>query len=129
MAEINITPFTDVILVLLVIFMITTPLISQTTIQVKLPEVSKARPSMKNTTRLDITITDSGAVYMDKEQVSEKVMRERIGLLCRENPNISVILRADKTVKFKHIVKILDLLTDLEVKNLNIAAIASEQEK
>ena len=84
---------------------------------------------MKNTTRLDITITDSGAVYMDKEQVSEKVMRERIGLLCRENPNISVILRADKTVKFKHIVKILDLLTDLEVKNLNIAAIASEQEK
>ncbi len=128
-AEINITPFTDVILVLLVIFMITTPLISQTAIQVKLPEVSRARPAMKAASRADITVTDSGAIYLDKELMSEKKLRDKIALLHKENPDISVVLRADKAVKFKYIVKVLDLLTELEVKNLNIAAIAGEAEK
>ncbi len=123
-AEINITPFTDVILVLLVIFMIATPLIYQTSIKVKLPEVAGVKPA-ENLTRIEITVTESGAIYLDKESVSDKVLKEKIDKMHKDNPNISIFLRADKSVKFKYIVKVLDILTDLGIKNLNIAAQAA----
>ena len=99
-AEINITPFTDVILVLLVIFMITTPLIYQTSIQIELPEVSSTNPS-KDVNWLEITVTDSGLIYLDKEQVPEKEFKDKVDKMHKNNPNISVFLRVDKSAKFK----------------------------
>jgi len=125
-AEINITPFTDVILVLLVIFMITAPLISQTHIQVKLPEVAGTRP-MENVSRVEVTVTELGMIYLDKDLVTEQALKDKIDKIHKNNPNISVVLRADKSVKFRYIVKILDTLTELGIKNLNISAVAQEQ--
>ena len=125
-AEINITPFTDVILVLLVIFMITAPLISQTHIQVKLPEVASTRP-MENVSRIEVTVTELGMIYLDKDLVTEQSLKDKVDKIHKNNPNVSVVLRADKSVKFRYIVKILDILTELGVKNLNISAVAQEQ--
>jgi biopolymer transport protein ExbD len=125
-AEINITPFTDVILVLLVIFMITAPLISQTHIQVKLPEVGSTRP-MENASRIEVTVTELGMIYLDKDLVTEQSLKDKVGKIHKNNPNVSVVLRADKSVKFRYIVKVLDILTELGVKNLNISAVAQEQ--
>lgn len=126
-AEINITPFTDVILVLLIIFMITTPLISQANIKVNLPEANNTKPT-ENVSRFEVTVTDSGQIYFGKDPVSEKELKEKIGALRKNNPDINVFLRADRSVKFKFIVKILDILTELGVKNLNISAVATASE-
>ena len=127
-AEINITPFTDVILVLLVIFMITAPLISQTHIQDKLPEVASTRP-MENVSRIEVTVTELGMMYLDKDMVTEQSLKDKVDKIHKNNPNVSVVLRADKSVKFRYIVKILDILTELGIKNLNISAVAQEQAK
>ncbi len=123
-AEINITPFTDVILVLLVIFMITTPLIFQSSIKVKLPEAKSGEPlkSGKAVSQADVTITNEGVLYLDETLVTRKEFRERMKLIHQDNPGVAVVLRSDRLVKFENVVGVLDILSELGIKNLNIAA-------
>lgn len=121
MAEINITPFTDVILVLLIIFMITTPLILQSNIKVSLPEAASGSP-LTNTRQINITVSNDNSVYIDNKLVTGKELRAYVRRMHRDNPNMEVILFSDKMVKFKNIVSILDDLNEIGIKNLNIAA-------
>jgi len=122
-AEINITPFTDVILVLLVIFMITTPLITQSMIKVKLPQAKSGVPvEAGRQIQVGITITNEGLIYLEEKLVTRKELREKIALIHEDNPGLSVILRSDRLVQFKNIVGVLDILSELGIKNLNIAA-------
>lgn len=124
-AEINITPFTDVILVLLVIFMITTPLITQSMIKVKLPQAKSGVPvEAARQIQAGITITNEGLIYLEEKLVTRKELREKIALIHEDNPGLSVILRSDRLVQFKNIVGVLDILSELGIKNLNIAATA-----
>jgi len=121
-AEINITPFTDVILVLLVIFMITTPLIYQTNIKVNLPESKSGLPiEDAQQTQADITISREGAVYLNGKIVTRKEMREQIRKIHNNNPGLSVTVHSDKFVRFQEIVNILDPLTELGITKINIA--------
>jgi biopolymer transport protein ExbD len=121
MAEINITPFTDVILVLLIIFMITTPLILQSNIKVSLPEAASGKP-LTNTRQMNITIANDNSVYIDNKLITRKELRAQVRMMHRDNPNMEVILFSDKAVRFKNIVSILDDLNEIGIKNLNIAA-------
>ena len=126
-ADINITPFTDVILVLLVIFMITTPLISQTSLKIKLPEAKSGKPlELARQSQAYITITNESTIYLDEKMVTRKELKEKMSLLHENNPGLNVILLSDKFVRFKDIVGVLDVLNELGVKNLNIAATAEE---
>ncbi len=120
--EINITPFTDVILVLLIIFMITTPLIFQSNIKVNLPE-AKSGKSAENPrqTQVGITITNEGLIYLDDSPVTRKEFRERVNAIHRNNPDLSVVLRSDRLVRFKDIVEVLDPLTEMGITKLSIA--------
>jgi TonB system transport protein ExbD (group 2) len=121
MAEINITPFTDVILVLLIIFMITTPLILQSNIKVSLPEAASGKP-LTSTRQMNITIAEDNSVYIDNKLVTRKELRAQVRAMHKDSPNMEVILFSDKTVRFKNIVSILDDLNEIGIKNLNIAA-------
>ena len=122
LAEINITPFTDVILVLLIIFMIATPLLLESNIQIKLPETASAG-AIKSTEQVYVTITDEALVYLDKELVTRKELKEKISQRQAQKPELGVLLRVDKLVRFKEVVDVLDILHELGVKNLNIAGI------
>jgi biopolymer transport protein ExbD len=122
-AEINITPFTDVILVLLVIFMITTPLIYQSNIKVDLPKAKSAQQeSSARKAYTYITITEKGFVYLDERMVTRRELRSRIEALHKNNPALSIVLRADKTVPFKDIVEVLDIMAEFGITKFNIAA-------
>lgn len=126
-AEINITPFTDVILVLLVIFMITTPLISQTNIKINLPEAKSGKPPQGNQNpQTEITITREGPVYLDGKVVTRGEMKQELKEKAKENRDLGVIVRSDKSVKFQDIVNILDTLTELGITKLKIAATTEE---
>ena len=121
MTEINITPFTDVILVLLIIFMITTPLILQSSIKVNLPEAGSGKP-FTNTRQINITVSSDNAMYIDNKLVTRKELISQVRMARRDNPELEVILFSDKMVRFKNIVSILDDLNEIGIKNLNIAA-------
>lgn len=123
-SEINIAPFTDVILVLLVIFMISTPLIYHASIQVKLPEAkSGSSESAVNEEKVYITVTGEGVVYIEKEVVTRTKLKERISLLHAKNPELTVILSADKMARFRDVVDVLDIISELGITKLNIAVL------
>lgn len=122
--DINITPFTDVILVLLVIFMITAPLISQSNIRVNLPQTKTAESATKaRPLDLGITITGEGVIYLNGKLVTRKELREQIKLLHKNNPDLSVTVHSDRFVRFQEIVNVLDPLSELGITKLNIATI------
>ncbi|MDD5730351.1 MAG: biopolymer transporter ExbD [Candidatus Omnitrophica bacterium] len=127
-AEINITPFTDVILVLLVIFMITTPLISQSSIKVKLPEAKSGKPlEAAKPTQVYVTVTNEGMIYLNDKVVTRRELKEKVSAMHKDNPDLLVILRSDKLVRFNDIVSVLDPLTELGITKLDIAATAEQQ--
>jgi len=120
-AEINITPFTDVILVLLIIFMIATPLIVQTSIRVNLPSAKSA----KNTDasgQISITVSSKSVIYMDGNLITKEQLREKVASLYKNNPSLKVVLFSDKLTRFKDIVAVLDIMNELGIRSLNIAA-------
>jgi len=124
-AEINITPFTDVILVLLVIFMITTPLILQASLKVNLPQAESAT-SVKEISPVNIIITNEGAVYLDGAMCTRKELKEKINARQKRDPNLGVIVSSDRLVRFKDIVDILDILNAAGIRSLNIAAVTEK---
>lgn len=121
--EINITPFTDVILVLLVIFMIATPLLSQSGVRVKMPKPQASKP-VTTKPPVTITITKDGVVRLEREAVTGEELQEKMLVIYTRDPSVAVILNIDKAVQFKDISYVLNILNDLGVKNINIATIA-----
>lgn len=121
-AEINITPFTDVILVLLVIFMITTPLIMQSNIKVNLPNAKTARSGQGTSDKVSIIIDKQGAIYLQDRIVTKEQLKQRMEAMHDARPDLEVSLLSDKLSRFKDIVSVLDVMNELGIKNLNIAA-------
>jgi biopolymer transport protein ExbD len=106
MSEINITPFTDVVLVLLIIFMIATPVILQPGIKVDLP---KARAAEANTDKnITITIGQNGDVYLEDQRVEFARLRYEIAQRLKEKPAMAVIVKGDKEVRYETVVKVID---------------------
>jgi biopolymer transport protein ExbD len=106
MAEINITPFTDVVLVLLIIFMIATPVLLQPGIKVDLP---KAKAAEANTEKnLTITISQNGEIYLDDQRVEFARLKYEIAQRLKDNPGMAVIVKGDKEVRYDMVVKVID---------------------
>jgi len=120
-AEINITPFTDVILVLLIIFMITTPLILQSNIRVNLPSAQSAE-SANQSSQASVTVTNEGLIYLDNAMVSRKALKSKLQGMFNSNPQLEVVLFSDRMVRFKDIVGLLDIFNELGIRHMNIAA-------
>jgi len=118
--EINTAPFTDIILVLMAIFMVTTPLVMQSNIQVNLPGSSTGKP-MKEARQISIMVTNEGMIYLDNKLTSKKTLKAEVAKLHQVDPGLEVILYSDKMVRFKDIVGLLDIFNELNIKNLNIA--------
>jgi len=106
MSEINITPFTDVVLVLLIIFMIATPVLLQPGIKVDLP---KARAAESNTDQnLTITIGDTGEIYLNDQRTEIDRLRYEIATRLANKPDMPVIVKGDKNVKYEWVVRVID---------------------
>jgi biopolymer transport protein ExbD len=125
-AEINITPFTDVILVLLIIFIVATPLISQNQIEVKLPSAASGTPSTAEVKKSVITVTKDGAVYLDGAAAEIASLSETIKVLVSANKNHQVSIAVDKDCPFQQVVSVIDALKKSGVSNLNISTTAGQ---
>ncbi len=94
-------------------------------LEVKLPEARHLTP-INEKSQVNIIVSNEGVVYLDKAVVTKKELKDRVANLYRNNPGLAVVLRSDRLVKFKDIVGVLDILTELGIKNLNIAAITEQ---
>ncbi len=113
-AEINITPFTDVVLVLLIIFMIATPFIYQSSMKVQLPQVSKSEETSRD---IIITINAQGDVFLEDRKVDLESLKYRLRTMVKGKPDTSVIVNGDKNVKYDSVMQVMDILTRSGVKN------------
>lgn len=110
LSEINVIPFIDVMLVLLIIFMISAPMLQQG-IDVDLP-IAKGR-DLPPEERVTIVIKKGGAIYMNDNPVSMNVLAKRLSAISKLNPN--VFLRADRDVPYGLVVEVMG-----EIKNAGI---------
>jgi biopolymer transport protein TolR len=114
MAEINITPFTDVVLVLLIIFMIATPFIYQSSMKVQLPQVSKSEETSRD---IIITINAQGDVFLEDKKLDLESLKYRLRAMVKNKPDTSVIINGDKNVKYDSVMQVMDVLARSGVKN------------
>jgi len=114
MVEINITPFTDVVLVLLIIFMIATPFIYQSSMKVQLPQASKSEETSRD---VIININAQGQVYLEDTKVDLEALKYKLTAMVRNKPDTSVIINGDKNVRYDSVVQVMDVLTRSGVKN------------
>jgi len=123
MWEINITPLTDVFLVLLVIFMVATPLLIQSGVKVKLPSsaVTEAQPE-----GIIITITKENKIYVGKVEVTVNDLFEHLKRKLEDEKNKFVIINGDKDVLLGNAVNIMDIAKAAGAEKI---AIATEPKK
>jgi biopolymer transport protein TolR len=126
MNQINVVPYIDVMLVLLVIFMVTAPLMNPGVID--LPTIGKA--SAPPAQPIEISIRASGALsYVDRDLSSaERPLKDRDELLQvikskqSKKPNQPVVISADKDVKYEVVIQVMDLLQQNRVKRVGLLA-------
>lgn len=102
--EINVTPFVDVMLVLLIIFMVTAPMMTAG-VQVDLPQ-SNATPIQGEDEPLSVTVSPGGKVYVQKMEVQVKDLRTKLGAITREKKDTRIFVRGDKTVDYGRIMEV-----------------------
>ncbi len=106
MAEINITPFTDVVLVLLIIFMITTPMLVHSGLKLELPKAEKAETNPEK--NIEIQIDKEGRIFAGSAQVTLAQLKERITARLLENPDTPVVINGDKNVRYNDVIEVID---------------------
>ena len=115
LSEINVTPFVDVMLVLLIIFMVTAPLLQQG-LDVNLP---KARGrDLPPEERITLVIKKGGTIYMNENPVSIIQMGHKLKAISKLNPN--VFLKADKDVPYGFVVKVMGEIKEAGIEKLGM---------
>lgn len=105
MAEINVIPLVDVVLVLLIIFMVTAPMLYRG-LDITLPR--STTNTIKPEERVVLTIERDRTIYLDKDPVPLGQLQQRLSALHRKSPEVSVLLRADRDVPYGTVVQVMD---------------------
>lgn len=102
MAEINVTPLVDVMLVLLIIFMITTPLMNHK-VKVQLPQavVQKKEEKKQQIPPVTITVTEAGELFLNDEPATRQAIESRLSVEAQKTPQPPVQIRGDKTTPYR----------------------------
>jgi biopolymer transport protein TolR len=125
LAEINVVPLVDVMLVLLIIFMVTAPML-QRGIDVKLPVSTRATQIPTTVQRVEISIPgDFGrrqALYINKDEVPVRAFQERVRQQMEHRDNKEVFLRGDGAVTYQELMQVIDMLKGAGVQNVGMVA-------
>lgn len=120
MSEINVTPLVDVMLVLLVIFMVTAPLLT-VTVPVDLPQTQGSNTS-SDKEPLVITITAKGDIYLQDTKVPQEALVSRLQAMRGANPDMRIFLRGDRKLSYGNIMEVMGLLTSGGFKHVALVA-------
>lgn len=109
LAEINMIPLIDIMLVLLVIFIITAPLLMHS-VKIDLPKASST-PNLTEPDNIQIAINNSGQVYWNGEAVTTTVLDERLRIAAGHSPQPELHLRAERTTPYEKVVQVMSAAT------------------
>jgi biopolymer transport protein ExbD len=114
--DINVTPFVDVVLVLLILFMVAAPAVYQTGIKVELPKITNGVKTKHIT--MSVLATSSGDIFIDQEKVTIETLTKVALKAQKYDPSADIILKADKTINYNNVILILDALKGVGIKNI-----------
>lgn len=123
MADINMTPMIDVMLVLLIIFMVAAPMLT-TGVDVNLPE-AKTGKNLESES-LVVTLTQDGRLEFEKQVVTEGVLRQRLGQRAGENRKRPVMVRADHNIPYGRVIEIVDAIREAGFQSVGFVTQAAE---
>ena len=115
MGDINVTPMVDVMLVLLIVFMVTAPLLA-VGIPVKLPEVLNAQQLKSDPNNLTVTITETGKISLQNSENSDQIEPEtlvaRLSAIFDANQDLTIYVRGDETATYGEVARLYDIITE-----------------
>ncbi len=117
MSEINVVPYIDVMLVLLIIFMVTAPMLTQG-VKVDLPQLESSPVNMeKDQEPLIISVDSNAAYYLESGENTGKpmeltVLQEKVSNILKQNPKVSILVRGDRHVEYGVIVALMASLQE-----------------
>jgi len=107
-SSINIIPFVDIVLVLLIIFMVTSTAIVKAAIKVELPKAAAAGSEVSST--VNLVVTKDRDIIIDGEQVSFADAADRIRKLAKDRPELQAVISADKGLPYGEVVSVIDMV-------------------
>lgn len=118
MAELNVTPLLDLAFVLLIIFIITTPLLEQS-IQVNLPTATAApNTEVSQKSIKTISVNRTGEIYLEKQRVSIEELTQLLTRWRQADPEASAVLRFDKDLRVQQVVDVFDALRHANISRM-----------
>ena len=118
MSEINVTPFVDVMLVLLIVFMITAPLM-KTGIDIELPKINT--PNIPETNDpLIVSINQNKEIFLSDTKVQPDELKPKLLAIKKANPKIKVFLKADKMVSYEVLMQVMKQIIDSNISNISL---------
>jgi biopolymer transport protein TolR len=119
LADINVTPLVDVMLVLLIIFMVTAPMLHQG-VAVALPKTATTNLPSTLEDPLILSITRDGLYYINETPVARGLLKERLSAFLRTRKDRTVLLKADRSLSYGTVVETLDILNRMGVESLGM---------
>lgn len=122
MSDINVVPYIDVMLVLLVIFMITAPLLKEG-VKVELPQAAAKPVDVKDQETLVITIDKKSQLYLDDREMKRTDMINKISRIVKVRPGTEVLIRGDRRIAYGEVVS---LMAQLQKAGIDAVGLATE---
>ncbi len=118
MSDINVTPFVDVMLVLLIVFMVAAPMMTEG-VEVSLPQAT-SQPLETEQEQLIVSLNKNGDIFLNDYQVQLTELREKLDLIIKGQSDREVYLRADKEIPYGVVVKVMSEIKDAGVEKLGM---------
>jgi biopolymer transport protein ExbD len=120
MAELNVTPLLDLAFVLLIIFIITTPLL-ENNVPLQLPTASDNNnaPVDPKSVRT-ISIDRNGEVYLESKPIELPVLEQELAAFRHDTPDAAVVVRADKALRYQQVVDVMDAIQRAQISKLHL---------
>jgi biopolymer transport protein ExbD len=126
LGEINVTPLVDVVLVLLLIFMVTAPMMSRG-IDVSLPVANQ--PQVPQEDRITVSVRADGRIFIGDQVVNAALVEDRLRGLTSGRPDSVVYLRADETLRYGSVIEVVDLIKRAGVDRIGFVYALPEEKR
>ena len=126
LGEINVTPLVDVVLVLLLIFMVTAPMMSRG-IDVSLPVANQ--PQIPQEDRVTVSIRADGRVFVGNDVVNLALLEDRVRGLTSGSPDAVVYLRADESLRYGNVIEVVDVIKRAGVDRIGFVYALPEEKR
>jgi biopolymer transport protein ExbD len=126
LGEINVTPLVDVVLVLLLVFMVTAPMMSRG-IDVSLPVANQ--PQIPQEDRITVSLNAEGRVYVGDQPVNIVLLEDKVRALAGGRPETVVYLRADEGLRYGQVIKVVDVIKRAGVDRIGFVYALPEERR